>query len=119
MIWNYLYWIIVVMNQALVDLIQKTYVVLKDCLLYGLESGELTVEDSEKTSFLIDRNMKQIETRGELLLFTQDLAQRYPTFQKGHIIVRQESAAEKDKQKLEQLQQKLRSFTNSISAHGN
>lgn len=113
-----LYWIIVDMNQSLTNLIQRTYIVFKDCLLYGLEAGELTVEDSEKISGLIERNMRQIESRGELLLFTQDLAKRYPSFQKGHIFVRQESVAEKDKQKLEQLQQKLRSFTNSASING-
>lgn len=106
------------MNQSLTNLIQRTYIVLKDCLLYGLEAGELTVEDSEESSSLIERNMRQIESRGELLLFTQDLARQYPSFQKGHIFVRQESVAEKDKQKLEQLQQKLRSFTNSSSING-
>ncbi|MCX6730242.1 MAG: hypothetical protein NTZ55_00140, partial [Candidatus Roizmanbacteria bacterium] len=60
------------MNPQLTDLIQKTYIVLKDCMLYGLESGELTVEDSENSAYLIDRNMKQIDSRGELLLFTED-----------------------------------------------
>ncbi|MCX6732624.1 MAG: hypothetical protein NTV98_03735 [Candidatus Roizmanbacteria bacterium] len=106
------------MNPQLTDLIQKTYVVLKDCMLYGLESGELTVEDSENSAYLIDRNMKQIDSRGELLLFTEELAKKYPSFQKGHILVRQDSVTDRDKQKLEQLQEKLRSFTNSSITNG-
>ncbi|MFH0773801.1 MAG: hypothetical protein V1922_05840 [bacterium] len=106
------------MNPSLIDLIQKTYVVLKDCMISGLDAGELTVEDSEKSAFIIERNMKQIESRGELLLFTSDLAKRYPAFQKAFITVKQNSVEEKDKNKLEALQAKLRQFSSSSSING-
>jgi len=106
------------MNPLLTDLIQKTYVVLKDCILDGLESDGLTVEDSERTAYLIEKNMNRIESRGELLLFTSDLAKRYPAYQKAFITVKQHSVAEKDKHKLEVLQEKLRSFTISPNSNG-
>ena len=106
------------MNPVLSDLIQKTYVILKDCLLIGLESGDLTVEGSERAADLIEQNMSQMESRGELLLFTADLAKRFPAFQKGFIAVKQHSIAEKDKNKLDALQAKLRSFTISSTSNG-
>lgn len=99
------------MNSVLDELIQKIHIVLKDCLVSGLESGDLTVEGSERAADLIEQNMSQIESRGELLLFTDDLAKRFPSFQKAFIAVKQHSTAEKDKNKLDALQAKLRSFT--------
>ena len=101
------------MNPSLLSLVNKTYIVLKDCLLDGLDTGSLTVEDSEQSSYVIERNMQQITSSGELLLFTQDLARQYPAYQKAYIYVKQQSTEQKDKQKLDALQQKLRSFTSS------
>lgn len=100
------------MNPPLADLIQKTYGVLKDCMLRGLEGGDLSVEESEHSAGLIEKNMEQIESRGELLLFMDSLAKRYPVYQKAFITVKQESVASRDQAKLDALQAKLRSFTN-------
>ena len=106
------------MNSLLSDLIKQTYVVINDCVLYGLDSGDLSTEDSELSASLIQKNMSQIQSVGELLLFTSDLAKRYSAYQKAFITVKQHSVAEKDKHKLEALQEKLRSFTVSPNSNG-
>jgi hypothetical protein len=105
------------MASPLKDLIQKVQAILADCMIAGLDSDSLTIDASEQSTYLIQRNLKAVDSQGELLLFLQDLAQRYPSFQKAYIYVKQQSSEQKDKQKLEILQAKLKSFTSSSPIH--
>ncbi len=99
------------MSPNLHALINSVYNSLKESIISGLESGDLMIEDCDKLGYKIEKNMSQITSRGELLLFTQDLARAYPIFLSSVIIVKQASLEDKDKIKLEEIQSKLRSFT--------
>lgn len=105
------------MDTNLQELKKTVHTILGECLVVGLESGEITLAASEQSAYLIQRNMQAIDSLGELMLFLQDLCIKHPVYLKALLYVKGEMAKYKDQQKLEVLQAKLKSFTNLSSPH--
>jgi len=96
---------------SLQDLQKKAYKELLDAMIMALEKGEMTAEDSKTSSRKIMRNLDGIESSTELLLFLQDLSNKYPGYKGVFVKFKQEETAYKDNVKLAAVQAKLQKLT--------
>ena len=100
------------MNPSLQDLQKKAYKDLQEEMIMGLEKGELMVEDMQKASHFIIRNMDVVESPEELYLVLKELGQQWPSFQPVFLSFKQKEVVSEDSKKLADVQAKLRQFAN-------
>ncbi|MEK7078787.1 MAG: hypothetical protein AAB929_01840, partial [Patescibacteria group bacterium] len=100
------------MNPSLQDLQKKAYKDLQEAMIVGLEKGELLVEDMQKASRFIIRNMDVVESPEELYLVLKELGQQWRSFQPVFLNFKQKEVVTEDEKKLADVQAKLRQFAN-------
>lgn len=98
-------------KKTIMSLQKDAYRDLLDAAINALEKGEMTVEEFDKSSQTIVRNLDGLESNNELILFLRDLAAKYSAYQKIYITYKQNQVAAKDQVKLEELQAKLQRLT--------
>jgi len=93
------------------ELQKKAYADLLDATILALESGELTPDESEKSSRSIVRNLDGLESYTELIFFLRDLSAKFPAYRGIYITYKQNEVAQKDQEKLEEVKEKLHKLT--------
>lgn len=93
------------------ELQKKAYLTLNTCMIEALKKGEMTVDESEKTSEEILINIDSLESFTELLLYLKSLSNEYPVYKRAYVQFKQEETQVKDKIKMEAIQAKLKQLT--------
>jgi len=103
------------MDNTVSDLKKRASELLFDALIAGLDKGELSLEDSQRSARKIELHLDQIESQEELLVFLRSLDKTYPAYRPVYIKLKEEEALYEDKMKLESVQQRLKQFTNNYA----
>ena len=95
------------MATSLEGLKNKAFAQLKDAMLSALESGKMTILESEESARYISFHLTPVEGTEELLLFFEDLTEKWKAYKDVQLNFQRELAQEEEKVKLTEAESKL------------
>lgn len=100
------------MPLSLEELKNKAFTQLKDAMINALESGKMTVPESEESARFISYHLTPVEGTEELLLFFEDLVEGWKVYKEVQLNFQKELAQEEEKVKLTEVEGKLEELKN-------
>lgn len=92
---------------------EKIYKELAEVMLHGLESGQVSVEDSKKLSIFVLDRMDNLKTYGELVSFLQELVNKWPVFKTVSLQLQDDLQDESFKEeKIEEIREDISNINN-------
>ena len=106
------------MDNNVQDLSQKKdalYIELTDLTLQSLESGALSLEDSQDASRFILERLDALETETLLEAFVETLADRWPCFKPAAVSRANQTVINNDQQQLSTIEHEIESMQNQTT----
>jgi len=100
------------MDRPIDDLKKIAYTKLKDILISSLDNNLITEAEMSKSARFISYHLDTVENKFELMIFLQQLFERWQIYKSVYIYFKDLEHQENDAKKVLEVQDKLKQFIN-------
>lgn len=99
------------MPTSLEELKNKAYEQLKEAMVNGLIKKDLSEEQAGESARYISFHLGAVESHEELMLFLDDLSNRWLIYKDACLALKKEKTQQEDQERLQKAQKELKSLT--------